>query len=73
MVHDGLLKNVKEGSAWEAFVVPKKDGRIRWVSNFCKLNEMIRQEPYSLPKIQDIMNWRGQYKFFMKIDLSMLY
>ena len=26
-----------------------------------------------MPKIQDIMNWRGKYKYFTKIDLSMFF
>ena len=38
-----------------------------------KLNEMIVRKPYPLPKIQDIMNNRGTYKWFIKIDLSMMF
>ena len=26
-----------------------------------------------MPKIQDIMDWRGKYKYFTKIDLSMFF
>ena len=26
-----------------------------------------------MPKFQDIMNWRGKYKYFTKIDLSIFF
>ena len=64
-----------ELSPWgfPSFIIPKKDGRVRWISDIRKLNEMIVRKPYPLPKIQDIMNNRGTYKWFIKIDLSMMF
>ena len=34
---------------------------------------MIIKEPHVLPRIQDIMNGRTTYKYFIKIDLSMMF
>ena len=34
---------------------------------------MIVRKPYVLPRIQDIMNKRGTYNYFTKIDLSMMF
>ncbi|KAG7346608.1 reverse transcriptase RNA-dependent DNA polymerase [Nitzschia inconspicua] len=53
------------------FIVPKKDGRVRWVSDFRKLNSMITRKVYNLPQIQDILKRRNHYKYFTKLDISM--
>jgi hypothetical protein len=38
-----------------SFIIPKKDGIVRWISDFRKLNKQILQKVYNLPKIQDIL------------------
>ncbi|KAG7346017.1 reverse transcriptase RNA-dependent DNA polymerase [Nitzschia inconspicua] len=55
------------------FIVPKKDGRVRWVSDFRKLNSMITRKVYNLPRIQDILKRRSHYRYFTKLDISMQY
>jgi hypothetical protein len=32
------------------FIVPKKDGHVQWVSNFCTLNSMLRHKEYPLQR-----------------------
>ena len=52
LVRAGILRKVNR-SEWAAptFIIPKKDGTVRFISDFCKLNKKIRRTPYPIPKI----------------------
>ena len=74
LVAIGVLSHTG-ASDWAAgtFIIPKKDNRVRWISDFRALNKAIRRKKYPLPRIQDILNRRSVYKFFTKINISMQY
>ena len=44
-------------SKWGApsFIIPKKNGTVRFSSDFRKLNQMLKRKPYPIPKIQDML------------------
>jgi hypothetical protein len=59
-----------EATKWAlpTFIITKKDGSVRWISDFRELDKIIRRKIYPLPHIQDILKKRPECKYFTKID-----
>ena len=62
-------------SVWIAgtFIVPKMNGRVRWITDFRGLNKSLHHKVYPLCKTSEIFQWCSGYKFFMKLNISMQY
>jgi hypothetical protein len=74
LVRIGVLASQQENEwASPSFIIPKKDARVRWISNLCQLNKVIIRKQYPLPIITDILCKHSGYKFFTKLDVSMQY
>jgi hypothetical protein len=74
LVRIGVLASQQEsGWASPSFIIPKKDGRVRRISNLRQLNKVIRCKQYPLLIITDILRKRSGYKLFTKLDVSMQY
>jgi hypothetical protein len=85
--HDTTLKHeierlVKLGvlvigsnSEWAAptFVIPKKNGAVRFISDFRKLNETLKRMPYPIPKIAQIVEELKKIAYATSLDLNMGY
>ena len=54
-----VLSPVKD-TEWglPTFVIPKKDGRVRWVSDLRELNKVIKRTQYTLPLINEVLRKR---------------
>ena len=56
------------------FVIPKKDGSVRFISNFRdELNKLIRHQPYPIPHIQDLLLKLEGFQYATSLDLNMGY
>ena len=74
LVKLGVLKWTK-ANEWAAptFIIPKKDGRVRFISDFRKLNEWLKRAPYPIPKIQDLLHKLEGFMYATSLDLNMGY
>ncbi len=70
----GVLKKVNR-SEWAAptFIIPKKDGTVRFISDFRELNKKIKRKPYPIPKIQDLLLKLEGFQYATSLDLNMGY
>ena len=74
LVEIGVLKKVNR-SEWAApsFIIPKKDGTVRFINDFRELNKRIRRKPFPIPNIQDmLLNLEG-FQYATSLDLNMGY
>jgi hypothetical protein len=74
LVRIGVLVPQQE-SEWASLslIAPKKDDRVRRISNLHQLNKVIGCKQYPLRIIMDILHIHFGYKFFTKPDISMQY
>ena len=69
-----VLKRINR-SEWGSptFIIPKKDGSVRFISDFRELNKLIKRKPFPLPKIQDLLLKLEGFQFATSLDLNMGY
>ena len=54
-------------------LIPKKDRSVQFISDFWKLNKQIKQKPYPIPKIQDLLLKLEGFQYAMSLDQNMGY
>ncbi|KAF4609745.1 hypothetical protein D9613_011971 [Agrocybe pediades] len=65
----GRIRPSKSPMASPVFFVKKKDGSLRLVQDYRKLNEMTIKNSYPLPLISDIITKLSKAKYFTKLDV----
>ena len=74
LVKLGVLKE-DPNSEWAApcFIIPKKNGTVRFLTDFRELNKCLKVKPYPLPLIQDLLLKLEGFWFATSLDLNMGY
>jgi hypothetical protein len=74
-VHLDLRENVQPARQ-QAYPVPhskkRGDGCVHWVSDSYALNKVIKRHSRLLQQLSDTLHTRSGYKFFTKLDVSMM-
>jgi hypothetical protein len=65
----GRIQPSKSPMASPVFFVKKKDGSLRLVQDYRKLNDMTIKNSYPLPLISDIISKLKEAKYFTKLDV----
>ena len=74
LVHINMLEPTgRSESILGSFIIPKKDTRICWISDFHALNKALRRKVCPIPQIQEILARQTGYAFLCKLDISMQY
>jgi len=65
----GRIRPSKSPYATPFFFVKKKDGSLRLVQDYCRLNEAMIKNKYSLSLIQELINKVRGARYFTKLDI----
>ncbi|MFM8622685.1 MAG: RNase H-like domain-containing protein, partial [Holophagaceae bacterium] len=70
----GVLRPCND-SEWGApsFIIPKKNLTVRFLSDFRRLNSMLKRKPFPIPKIQDMLQKLEGFRYATALDLNMGY
>ena len=70
----GVLRKVNR-SKWAkpSFIIAKKDGQVRFISDFQKLNSQIKWAPYPFPHIKNMLLKVSNFIYATALDLVMGY
>jgi Reverse transcriptase (RNA-dependent DNA polymerase) len=55
------------------FIIPKKDGKVRFISDFRELNKRIKRMQYPIPNMQEMMLNLEGFQYATALDLNMGY
>ena len=74
LVRIGVLrKNPMAKYSVPSFIIPKKDGTVRFVSDFRKVNQILERAPFPTPRIKDLLESLAGFQWVSAIDLNMGY
>jgi hypothetical protein len=70
----GLSTRV-QSAKWAAptFVIPKKNGTVRIITDFHMLNACLKRKPFPMPKIPEIFRGMKKFQYATTLDLNLGY
>jgi hypothetical protein len=68
LVSLGILKRCSSEWAAPTFIIPKKNGTVRLISDFRKLNEQLKRKPYHIPKIAQMLQELEDFAYATSLD-----
>jgi len=75
LVSIGVLEEVDGNPAgpWcsPSFIIPKKDGTVRFITDCREVNRRIVRKPWPMPHIADLLQDIGRHSYASALDLSM--
>lgn len=70
LLNKEIIRQSNSTFASPAFVIPKKNGEIRLVIDYRKLNDITKKESFPLPKIEELLIDLSSSKIFSTLDLN---
>jgi hypothetical protein len=70
----GVIKP-QSSSEWASptFIIPKKNGQVRFISDFREVNKRLVRKPFPIPKISEVLQELEGFQFATALDLNMGY
>ena len=74
LVEIGVLTPVQESRyGTPVFIIPKKEGTVRFITDFRRVNKNVVRKPYPIPRIGETMQQLEGFQFATALDLNMGY
>ena len=74
LVDIGVLEKCSD-SEWASptFIIPKKNGTVRFITDLRQVNKRIVRKPFPIPQIADVMQKLQGFQYATALDLNMEY
>ena len=70
LLDQGIIEESTSPWASPIVMVPKSDGILRLCTDFRKVNNVTVQDPFPLPRIEDLLDKIGKAKYLTKLDMT---
>jgi hypothetical protein len=72
-IYQFLISCSKVHRAVNTFIIPKKNNTVRFISDFRRLNELLKRKHYPIPKIAQMLQELEKFAYATSLDLNMGY